>query len=85
VVLVDMLGVVNVVTPVPPATGDPPVLAMYQSSVAPDEAVPAKATVPAPHRAAEVVEATVGIAFTLARTAVLPVDVQPEVAFRASA
>lgn len=55
-----MLGVVNVNTPVPPVSGEPPVEAAYQSRVAPAEAVPERFTVPVPQMAAGVFPVTVG-------------------------
>ena len=68
-----MLGVVN---DVPVARDVPPVAAAYQFKV-PALAVAPKVTVPVPQRDAGVVVATVGIAFTVAATAVLVAVVQP--------
>ena len=68
-----MLGVVNDI-PVPKLV--PPVGAMYQLMV-PALAVVPKVTVPAPQRLAGVVAVIVGIAFTVAITAVLIAVVQP--------
>ena len=45
-----MLGVVNEVTPVPPASGLPPLAAPYQSMVSPVPTVAVSVTVPVPHR-----------------------------------
>ena len=45
-----MLGVVNVVVPVPPASGEPPVAAAYQSTVLPAATEALSVTVPAPQR-----------------------------------
>ena len=68
-----MLGVVNV-TPV--ANDVPPVNAEYQLIV-PALAVAPNATVPVPQRFAGVLAVMVGIAFTVASTAVLVAVVQP--------
>ncbi len=68
-----MLGVVNDV-PVPKLV--PPVAAAYQLIV-PALAVALKVTVPAPQRLAPVLVAMVGIAFTVAVTAVLVAVVHP--------
>jgi hypothetical protein len=78
-----MLGVVKLVTPVPPANGEPPVKAAYQSKVAPAEAVPDRLTVPVPQFAPGVVEATVGTVLIDASTDVLVAEIQPEVELRA--
>lgn len=80
-----MLGVVKLVTAVPPVIGEPPEVAAYQSSVAPADAVPARPTVPGPQIAAGVEEVTVGCALTVAVTVVRAADTQPVVRFRASA
>jgi hypothetical protein len=45
----EMLGVVKLKVPVPPASGDPPVAAAYQSMVSPVPTVAVKITVPVPH------------------------------------
>lgn len=79
-----MEGVVKLVVPVPPAKGDPPVKAAYQSSVAPAEAVPDRLTVPVPQFEPGVVVATVGTEFMVASTAVLPEEIQADVLLRAS-
>ena len=68
-----MLGVVKLV-PVPNEV--PPVAAAYQLIV-PALAVAPKVTVPVPQRLAGVVPVMVGIAFTVATTAVLLAVVQP--------
>ncbi len=68
-----MLGVVN---EVPVASDVPPVAAAYQFKV-PALAVAPMVTVPVPQRLAGVVAVTVGIAFTVAMTAVLVAVVQP--------
>ena len=68
-----MLGVVNEV-PVP--SDVPPVAAAYQFKV-PALAVAPMVTVPVPHIDAGVVAVTVGMAFTVAMTAVLVAVVQP--------
>ena len=68
-----MLGVVNEVSV---AKLVPPVAAAYQL-IAPALAVAFSVTVPAPQRLAGVVAVTVGIAFTVAMTAVLVAVVQP--------
>ncbi len=69
----EILGVVNDV-PVPKDT--PPEDAAYQFMV-PALAVAPKATVPVPHLEAGVVPLIVGIAFTVAVTAVLDAVVHP--------
>jgi len=68
-----MLGVVKE-APVPKE--DPPEEAAYQLMV-PAEAVALKVTVPVPHRLFGVVPVIVGIAFTVAETAVLDKVVHP--------
>ena len=68
-----MLGVVNDI-PVPKLV--PPVAAAYQLMV-PALAVAPKVTVPVPQRLAGVVAVRVGVAFTVAVTAVLVAEVQP--------
>jgi hypothetical protein len=73
VVVALILGVVN---EVPVASNVPPVAAAYQFKV-PALAVAPKVTVPVPQRLAGVVAVTVGIAFTVAMTAVLVAVVQP--------
>ena len=55
---------VNVVVPVPPANGDPPVAAAYQSMVAPAAGVALSTTVPVPHREAPAPVGTAGLANT---------------------
>ena len=65
----EILGVMNVNTPVPPDKTEPPEEAAYQSKVAPAEAVPDKLTVPVPVRAPSVVVSTVGSGFTVTVTA----------------
>ena len=71
--VLDILGVVNDV-PVPNDT--PPVTAAYQFNV-PALAVAPKVTVPVPQTEPGVVPDTVGIALTVATTAVLVAVVQP--------
>ena len=68
-----MLGVVN---DAPVANDVPPVKAEYQLIV-PALAVAPNATVPVPQRLAGVLAVMVGIAFTVATTAVLAAVVQP--------
>ena len=68
-----MVGVVKFV-PVP--TGELPITAVYQLIV-PADAMAPKVTVPKPHRAPGVVAVIVGVVFTVAVTAVLPVAVHP--------
>jgi hypothetical protein len=72
-VLID--GVVNLVTPLPPASTDPPVAAAYQSTVVPLTAFATNTTVPGPHRAPAVPVGTAGKAFT---TVVIAFDVAGE-------
>ena len=61
-----MLGVVKVVTPVPPASGAPPVAAAYQSTVFPAATDADRDKVPAPQRElpAEVGAAGAGVTVT---------------------
>ena len=66
----------GVVKLVPLPNGEPPVAAAYQLMV-PAKAVAPKTTVPVPHLEFGVVVAIVGIAFTVAITAVLVAVVQP--------
>ena len=66
-----MLGVVKLVTPVPPATIDPPLEASYQSTVVPVTTFAPKTTVPVPQRAPDVPVGTAGMALMVATTAVL--------------
>jgi len=73
-----MLGVVKLVTPVPPATIDPPVAASYQSTVVPATTFAPNTTVPIPHRAPAVPVGTAGMALIVATTAVLA-DIHPAV------
>jgi len=73
VVVEEILGVVKLV-PVPKL--DPPVAAEYQVIV-PADAVAPIPTVPVPHLAAGVVPEIVGIALTVAITAVLAAVVHP--------
>ena len=61
---------------VPVPNEDPPVEAAYQFNI-PALAVACKVIVPLPQIESEVVEATEGIVFTLASTAVLEAVVQP--------
>ena len=68
-----MLGVVN---DAPVANDAPPVKAEYQLIV-PALAVAPNTAVPVPHIAAGVLDVIVGIAFTVAVTAVLVAVVQP--------
>ena len=82
-----MLGVVNVVVPVPPVRTVPPVAAAYQSTVSPEPTVAVRATVPVPHRLKGPVPAVgaVGAELTVAMIAVLFPDTQPVAEFLASA
>ena len=68
-----MLGVVKLL---PVASELPPVAAAYQLMI-PALAVAPRITVPVPHLEAGVVPVMVGMAFTVAATAVLVADVQP--------
>jgi len=72
-VVVEILGVVKVI-PVPKDV--PPEAAAYQL-IRPAEAVAPKVNVPVPHRLLGVVSVIVGIAFTVAITAVLDSVVHP--------
>ena len=76
-----MLGVVNVVTPVPDNNTDPPVDAAYQSMVSPAPAVADISTVPVEHLVPFVPEGVAGNALTVAVTAVLVAEIQPVVEF----
>ena len=82
-----MLGVVNEVTPVPPARGLPPLAALYQSIVSPVPTVAVSVTVPVPHRVKGPAPATgaAGAAVTVATIAVLVAETQPPDVARASA
>ena len=72
---------VNDVVPVPPVRTVPPVEAAYQSIVSPAPALADIVTVPVPHRELSVPVGALGIAFTVAVTAVLVAEVQPVVVF----
>ena len=79
-----MLGVVKLVTPVPPARGLPPVAALYQSMVSPVPTVAVSVTVPVPHLVKGPAPATgaAGTATTVAVIAVRVVETQlPEAVF----
>jgi hypothetical protein len=65
VVVVEMLGVVNEVTPVPPVKTAPPDAAAYQSIVSPEPGVADRPTVPVPHLEPAVPVGAVGKAFTV--------------------
>ena len=82
-----MLGVVKLVTPVPPASGDPPVAAAYQSIVSPVPTVAVKTTVPVPHLAKGPAPATgtAGAALIVAVTVALVGDTQLPTVVLASA
>ena len=84
-VVAEMLGIMNDVTPVPPASGDPPVAAAYQSTVSPAPAEAVRVRVPVPQREAPVAEGAVGLLLTVAITAVRLADTQPVVISRACA
>ena len=73
-----MLGVVNEVTPVPPASGVPPVAAPYQSIVSPVPTVAVSVTVPVPHlvKGPAPAAGAAGAAVTVAVMAVLVVETQ---------
>lgn len=62
--LVEIEGVVKVVVPVPPVSGDPPVAAAYQSMVVPPTAVALRFRVPVPQREAAVPVGAAGRATT---------------------
>ncbi len=80
--MVEILGVVNVVTPVPPDNTVPPDDAAYQSTVQPaGTLVTPILTVPVPHLLPLDAVANPGALFTVAVTAVLVVDVHPVVVF----
>ena len=82
-----MLGVGNEVTPVPPASGLPPLAALYQSIVSPVPTVAVSVTVPVPHLVKGPAPATgaVGIVTTFAAIAVLVAETQLPEMVRASA
>ena len=69
-----MLGVIKLVTPVPPANTAPPVDVEYQSMVDPVGGVAEIVTTPAPHLDPAVPIGAVGNAFTTAVTTVLVAD-----------
>ena len=62
--VVEIEGVVKVVVPVPPESGDPPVAAAYQSMVVCANAVALRVTVPVPQREAAVPVGAAGVAIT---------------------
>ena len=62
--VVEIEGVVKVVVPVPPVSGDPPVAAAYQSMVVPANAVALRVTVPVPQRESAVPAGAAGRANT---------------------
>lgn len=70
-----MLGVVNVVVPVPPESTVPPLATEYQSTVSPAPTLALKATVPVPQRAALVPVGTDGRGLTVV---VMELDVAGE-------
>ena len=70
--VVDILGVVNDVVPVPPVRTAPPVAAAYQSTVSPAPALADMVTVPVPHLEPGVTEVIFGSAFTVT-------DIKPDV------
>ena len=72
-VVLDILGVINVV---PEPNDEPPVIAAYQFNV-PALTLAPNVTVPVPHTEPGVVPLTVGIALTVATTALLLAVVQP--------
>jgi len=80
-VVVDILGVVNDVVPVPPVRTAPPVGAAYQSTVSPAPTLADIITVPVPHLELSVPVGELGTAFTVAVTGVLAADIQPVVVF----
>jgi hypothetical protein len=69
----------------PPDNTLPPVAVLYQSITAPDDGVAVSVTVPAPQREALTTDETLGVAFTVANTAVREADTQPVAAIRACA
>ena len=78
-----MLGVVKLVDPL--KINVPPVDASYQSTVVPAALDADIVTVPVPHRELDAAVGGLGIAFTVAVTAVLVADAQPVVVFLACA
>ena len=76
-VVAEILGVVNEVTPVPPVKTVPPVAAAYQSMVSPVPAVDVIVTVPVPQRDWFPAVGAVGKELTVTRL-VLAVAVQPK-------
>ena len=82
-----MPGVVNEVTPVPPASGLPPLAALYQSTVSPVPTVAVSVTVPVPQRVNGPAPATgaTGSGVTVAIIAVLVAEIQLLVVDRVSA
>ena len=66
----------NEVVPVPPAKGDPPVAAAYQSIVSPAPGVADIVTVPVPHLDAGTAVGALGLGFTVTVTSD-EVTVQP--------
>jgi len=84
-VVAAILGVVNDVVPVPPASTTPPDAAAYQSIVSPAPTAPDITTVPVPHLEPFVPVGGAGIEFTVAVTATLVAEIQPVVVFLTSA
>ena len=82
-----MLGVVKLATPVPPASGLPPLAALYQSIVSLVPTVAVSVTVPVPHLANGPAPATggAGLAVTVPVMAVLVAETQLPVVDLASA
>lgn len=82
-----MLGVVKLVTPVPPASTVPPVADAYQSMVSPAAAVAVKLSVPGPQREKGPAPAvgTAGAAVTVATIATRVADTQAPAVLLASA
>ena len=82
-----MLGVVNELTPVPPARGLPPLAALYQSTVSPVPTVAVNVTVRVPQRVNGPAPATgaTGSGVTVAIIAVLVAETQLLVLDRVSA
>ena len=69
-----MLGVVNVVVPVPPDKGTPPAAAAYQSTVTPEATEAERFTVPEPQRELPADVGAVGGVFTVTLEVVAEVE-----------
>lgn len=72
--MLEIEGVVNEVTPVPPDNTLPPEAAAYQSTVSPDPTVALIATVPVPERPDDVPTGAEGIVVTVTVLVVVVIE-----------